>query len=158
MTTVIDLMKKVLGLAVLVLIAPPLSFGEGLKVVKEEGFYVYYSGTITLSGKFSVANTHDFQADVLCFYPDPPTSRYIPREKGDERIAWFCFENQAKARRLLKVPSSLPVRDCGFIGHATISVSSYVVTRESSEVWDTAILDRVISSNTPKKVTECQQQ
>lgn len=90
--------------------------------------------------------------DVLCFFPQGPSARLIPRGKDDRRQPWFCFKNQASAKAALQVSARPPAGSCGFNGQATVVISGYVVDLRETETYDTAKLDRVISSTAPRAI------
>jgi hypothetical protein len=58
-----------------------------------------FSGPLTLTGR--AIRHFDSDATEPCFEADSASAAKLPRWRGDERRAWFCFENQAEARRAL---------------------------------------------------------
>lgn len=121
-----------------------LTFADQLRKERTEGKRVYYAGAIVVSGRFSQELENEFNPG-LCFYPQGKSAKLIPRQRGDERIPWFCFSNQPRAFLLLKVPKKLKRGVCEIEGNATIVVSNYVVDTTPSEVSDLAQIDRVVT-------------
>ena len=126
-----------------------------LTKIKDDGRYVYYSGSITVSGNYRELLPETLLGGELCFYPDSETGYLIPRDpnlwgegNGDGRAPWFCFKNQDKAKEMFgindtEIFSDKTIECVG--GKAVIIVSNYVVNKSESEVFDTANLDRIIS-------------
>lgn len=125
-----------------------------LKRIKQEDEQVYYDGTITVSGTYTLYRADDpFLSGSLCFEADAETGYLIPREEQtywagnvemDARSPWFCFENQAMAEQSFFSKQSLPNPKCNY-GTATIEISNYVVTLLERESHDRATLEKVIS-------------
>jgi hypothetical protein len=121
----------------------------GFKRSHQEKYLIYYTGTATLTGRFVRRldkETLEKQGDMLCFFPKGASASFVPRPKGDPRLAWFCFSNQRKAKTLLKANDTKPKGSCGMQGEATVVVSNYVVNSQEAEVFDTARLVKVIKS------------
>lgn len=125
---------------------------ETLRLEKKDGPFVHYAGAITVSGKYEHRTEDEMIGDVLCFFPKGPSAKLIPRGKDDRRLSWFCFKDQATAKAELKVLVRPPAGSCGFSGQATIVISGYVVDLRETETYDTARLDRVVSSTAPKAI------
>lgn len=126
-----------------------------LTKIKDDGRFVSYSGSITVSGKYQELYPETLLGGELCFYPDNETGYLIPRDpnlwgpgNGDTRNPWFCFKNQDKAKQMFGINDAKIFSDktieC-IQGKATVEVSNYVVDKLESEVFDTANLDRIIS-------------
>lgn len=111
--------------------------------------FIYYRGSVIVSGEYKAFSpTAVFVGGQLCFYADEETGYLIPRENGDERNPWFCFNNPEKAKKMLGIDSGKIFSDekvAYVYGKATVKISNYVVDKKESEVWDTADLDEVIS-------------
>lgn len=126
------------------------------KLVKEyqNGFLVHYKGTITVSGEFSRYTDPDslnIMGDTLCFYPKGPSAKLIPRV-NDSRSPWFCFANAKQAMQILKVPTQISKKNCGYQGKAELTVTRYIADRAETSTHDTAQLVRVISSTKPEPI------
>ncbi len=135
-----------------------------LTKIKDDSRYVYYSGSITVSGNYQELYPETFLGGELCFYPDNETGYLIPRDpnlwgegNGDGRTPWFCFKNQDKAKEMFGINDNKIFSDktieC-IKGKATVVVSGYVVDKLESEVSDIANLDRIISKEDYS--TQCQ--
>lgn len=138
---------------------------DDLTKSKEENRYVYYNGTITVSGKYHEWSPDGLLGGILCFYPDETTGHLIPRDpdmwgpgQGDERIPWFCFKDQEKAKEMFGLNDDEIFSDktveC-LEGKATVTVSNYVVDKMESSVFDTAELNKIVSKEAFK--TTCEQ-
>ena len=62
-----------------------------------------FAGAIELTG--ATMRHPDPDASFACFEADDASASRLPRWRGDERRAWFCFENGAEAARALGPPS-----------------------------------------------------
>src|SRR3712207_7969887 len=62
---------------------------------------------------------------LVCFEADAESAARLPRWGGDDRRPWFCFENQAQARRALGPPSD-GVK-------ATVVIDRFVIHRGLSD-------------------------
>lgn len=127
-----------------------------LKKVSRGERYTSYEGSITVSGRYEEFNPDTMLGGGLCFTADEKTGYLIPREpdfwgpgEPDTRNPWFCFSNQAAAKKTLGVDDKKifadKTVDC-FSGPATVTVSRYVTDKLESETSDKAQLDKVISS------------
>lgn len=126
-----------------------------LKKVSVGERYTSYEGSITVSGRYEEFNPDTMLGGGLCFHADEATGYLIPREadfwapgEPDIRNPWFCFSNQAAAKKMLGVDDKKifadKTVDC-FSGPATVTVSHYVTDKLESETSDKAQLDKVIS-------------
>lgn len=107
-----------------------------------------FSQTLRLEGRFEFRTdeeSKDVLGDQVCFFPDHLTARLVPREKSDRRLVWFCFANTADAKRMLNISSSLPSKNCGYAGNATVAVTGYKVYRGEGDGNDVAVLENVMS-------------
>ena len=99
------------------------------------------TGSLEFDGEMQVTGGYRAHFDypevkAPCFWVDPADWNKVPRVKGDERIRWFCFENDASA-----------IEQLGQLGtetRATIIVDRYTTNLAPSDVWDTARLVRVV--------------
>ncbi|HOX60553.1 MAG TPA: hypothetical protein PLV72_00920 [Candidatus Magasanikbacteria bacterium] len=135
-----------------------------LTKAKEDGRFVYYDGSITISGKYQEFYPETLLGSELCFYADDETGYLIPRDpnlwgegNGDNRIPWFCFNDQDNVKEMFGIDDSAIFSDktieC-IQGKATIVISNYKVDKLESSVFDTANLDKIISKETYK--TKCE--
>ena len=97
----------------------------------------------------------EYMGDGICFEPDQKSSANIPRPKGDERIAWFCFSNFEQAKKTFKLPDTIKKDYCKYEGKATITIKDYnlfVVETEGSD------LTQLVSAKniTPAKAVKCE--
>ena len=132
-----------------------------LKKTSEDDKYVYYEGKITVSGKYSENYPDTLLGGTLCFYADEETGYLIPRDpnlygegKGDERNPWFCFKDQDKAKKEFGIDDQ-KVFDDSIVkciqGQAKVEVSNYIVDKLESSVFDTAVLENIVSQDEYKK-------
>lgn len=126
--------------------------------------YTNYEGSITVSGKYKEYNPETMLGGYLCFFADSRSGYLVPRESDfwgpgqpDTREPWFCFTNQAEARKLLGVNDKAIFADktveC-ISGPATVTVSHYITDKLESETFDKAQLDKVVSFK--KYTTTCE--
>ena len=135
-----------------------------LTKAKEDGRFVYYDGSITVSGKYQELYPETLLGGELCFYADDETGYLIPRDpnlwgegNGDTRIPWFCFNDQDNVKELFGIDDNAIFSDetieC-IQGKATIVISNYKVDKMESSVFDSANLDKIISKDPYK--TKCE--
>jgi hypothetical protein len=100
-----------------------------------DDYSVSFSGEAELNGRYL---THPDYPEVKlpCFWVDPDSWSKLPRAGNDQRLIWFCFENDAEAIRQLG-PLGTPTR-------ATIVIDNYKTALSESDVFDTAHLLRVV--------------
>ena len=130
-------------LSVLLLVgATATAASSSLVLEKKVGHLHYYKGAALLEGVVERRvdkETLELEGDNLCFTVSATSLWRIPRD-DDKRAAWFCFAERDSAILALRLPS-VPARGtCGYRMPATVIVGSYVVNRQESEVFDTALL------------------
>lgn len=126
-----------------------------LQKTGEEGNHVYYEGKITLSGNYFENYPGTLLGGTLCFRADEETGYLIPRDpnlygegKADKRNPWFCFQDQYGAKNAFGIDDEEIFADSAVTriqGTAKIEVSNYVVDKMESSVYDTALLENIIS-------------
>jgi hypothetical protein len=79
----------------------------------------------------------DSDVQLVCFEADAGSAARLPRWEGDDRRPWFCFENQAQARRAVGPPSD-GVK-------ATVVIDLFTIHRGLSDEVNGARLVRVVS-------------
>jgi hypothetical protein len=124
-----------------------------LKLERAANNLVYYSGTIVVSGAFTIRldeTSVQLIGKRVCFLPEGETRKLIPRD-NDRRTPWFCFSNQAVAEKLLQIPEQ-ENGSCGVTGTAEIVISDYMVDKAEGDVFDTAKLVKIISRSTPSQL------
>lgn len=135
------------------------SAAEGLTRGNKDGPYVYYKGTVTVSGTFSRSTDREileFFGDRLCFHTDKASAALIPANPvngAPDEPPSFCFSNTKTAMRLLKVPGNITNRHCGYRGKATVTITGFVADLEETATFDTAKLIRVISKTKPEPIS-----
>ncbi len=99
-----------------------------------------YVGTARFRGEIELAGATfrhpESDSEAVCFEVDSASAVRLPRWRGDERRPWFCFENDAEARRALGPPSA-GVR-------ATIVIDRFTIHRGLSDEVNAARLVRVV--------------
>ena len=149
-------MKKFILVALMTL--PILAQAQTFKYQKDISGFKHYKGKVTLTGTYSRnldPEYLEYMGDGICFEPDQKSSAHIPRPKGDERIAWFCFSNFEQAKKTFKLPDSIKKDYCKYEGKATITIKDYnlfVVETEGSD------LTQLVSAKniTPAKAVKCE--
>ena len=131
-------MKKFILVALMTL--PILAQAQTFKYQKDISGFKHYKGKVTLTGTYSRnldPEYLEYMGDGICFEPDQKSSAHIPRPKGDERIAWFCFSNFEQAKKTFKLPDTIKKDYCKYEGKATITIKDYnlfVVETEGSDL------------------------
>lgn len=124
---------------------------EENKLIKaaEDERYTHYNGTVVLSGKYREYDKNEgILAEILCFYPDEKSAALIPREEGDTRTVWFCFDDQVQAKNDFKINDAESFKEIGSCleGDAEVKISNYVADHLAGETADSATLDEIKSS------------
>ena len=149
-------MKKFILVALMTF--PVLAQAQTFKYQKDISGFKHYKGEVTLTGTYSRnldPEYLEYMGDGICFEPDQKSSAHIPRPKGDERIAWFCFSNFEQAKKTFKLPDTIKKDYCKYEGKATITIKDYnlfVVETEGSD------LTQLVSAKniTPAKAVKCE--
>lgn len=95
-----------------------------------------FEGEIELTGSYRAHFDYP-EVRTPCFWVDVQEWAKLPRVKGDQRLKWFCFQNDQDA-----------VRQLGALGtetRATIVINDYTTNLEQTNAWDTARLVRVVT-------------
>ena len=94
-----------------------------------------FRGELTLTGQ----TMRHFEPDAraVCFEADSASAARMPRWDGDNRRAWFCFENVEHASQVLAAP--------GVERKATLVVDRFVIHRGLSDQVNSARLVRVVN-------------
>ena len=151
-------MKKLILVAFMIL--PMLAQAQTFKYQKDISGFKQYKGNVTLTGTYSRTldpEYLEYMGDGVCFEPDQKSSALVPRPKGDERTAWFCFSNFEQAKKTFKLPDTIKKDYCKYEGKATITIKDYnlfVVETEGSD------LTQLVSAKniTPAKAVKCETQ
>lgn len=96
---------------------------------------VRFAGQVRVRGTWEPHPDAEFRA--LCFFAAGEYAPRLPRFRSDVRRPWFCFEDQERARRLLKVP---PER-----GRAEILIDGFTYHYAPTDVYNQARLVRVLT-------------
>lgn len=148
-------MKKLLIISMLLL--PMLAQAQPFKYQKTVSDFKHYQGQVTLTGTYFREldpEYVDYLGDNICFTPDKKSASLIPRPKGDERSAYFCFHNFEQARKTFKLPDSIKKGYCTYEGKATITIKNYDLFFIESEGFDYTTL--ISAKNvTPVKTVKC---
>ncbi|MFW1858628.1 hypothetical protein [Acinetobacter defluvii] len=137
---------------------PILTSAQGFQYQKTKSEFKYYTGQATLTGTYSRnldPEYVDYIGDAICFYPDKKSAPLIPRPKGDERMAWFCFSNFENAKKTFKLPNTIKKGYCTYEGKATVTIKDYELFFIISEGYD---LTRLVSAKniSPAKAVKCE--
>lgn len=108
---------------------------------------------IVLDGMYNV-RTDEMSLEIIgnrvCFAPDKAQWGRLPRPAATHD-AWFCFSNDAEARRLLRVPAR-QADNCGWQARARIVIDSYQAYVEQGDGNDMARLQSVVKVAQPNAI------
>ncbi|MGG2098042.1 hypothetical protein ABFY41_10755 [Acinetobacter haemolyticus] len=149
-------MKKLILVAFITL--PMLAHAQPFKYQKDISNFKQYKGDAILTGTYSRTldpEYLDYMGDGICFEPDQKSSALVPRPKGDERTAWFCFSNFEQAKKTFKLPDTIKKDYCKYEGKAIITIKDYNLFVEETEGSD---LTQLVSAKniTPAKAVKCE--
>lgn len=106
---------------------------------------------IVLDGQYS-QRTDEMSLQIIgervCFAPDKAQWGRLPRPAA-KHDAWFCFANDAEARKLLRVPAR-QLDNCGWQARARIIIDTYQPYLQEGDGNDMARLasvDKVAQPN-----------
>jgi hypothetical protein len=106
---------------------------------------------IVLDGQYSLRTDEtslQLIGEHVCFAPDKAQWGRLPRPAATHD-AWFCFANDAEARKLLRVPVRQP-DNCGWQARARIIIDTYQPYLQEGDGHDMARLasvDKVAQPN-----------
>ncbi len=102
---------------------------------------IVFEGKITLTGQYIQSGPSAVvPITEVCFEKLEPSSEVLlPKLSDDTRATWFCFNNPDNALQKLKVGEQNNNR--------TIEIENYTINHYPSEVYNTADLVRVTSTN-----------
>ena len=63
--------------------------------------------------------------DLVCFYPDATSAKFLDRSNIDKRSLWLCFTNASQSKRLLGIVDSKRNMNCGLTGEAKVRIANY---------------------------------
>lgn len=96
-----------------------------LILLSNDGEFIDYSGTATLSGTYFLNPSNLEIQDLVCFHPDESSQKLLPTHSDLNHPHWMCFSNSAEARKLFGLTSPrLRASDC-YKGYAKITVRNY---------------------------------
>ena len=108
---------------------------------------------IVLDGQYS-QRTDEMSLQIIgervCFAPDKAQWGRLPRPAATHD-AWFCFSNDAEARKLLRVPAR-QADNCGWQARARIVIDTYQPYVEQGDGNDMARLVSVIRVAQPNAI------
>ena len=106
---------------------------------------------IVLDGQYSLRSDEmslQIIGERICFAPDKAQWGRLPRPAA-AHDAWFCFANDAEARKLLRVPAR-QADNCGWQARARIIIDAYQPYLQEGDGQDMARLasvDKVAQPN-----------
>jgi len=110
------------------------------------------AGTRAAESAFTVAGRYEYRrdaeslevlGDAVCFFPSPGSAQAPPRLRSDRRLAWFCFTDTRRSKKMLGIQSPPRTNACGLTGEATVRVENYVPYVGEGDGFDTASLHSV---------------
>ena len=108
---------------------------------------------IVLDGQYSLRTAEmslEIVGNRVCFAPDKAQWGRLPRPAATHD-AWFCFSNDAQARRLLRVPAR-QADNCGWQARARIVIDTYQPYVEQGDGNDMARLAFVVKVAQPNAI------
>ncbi|MBT9495055.1 MAG: hypothetical protein IV107_22510 [Paucibacter sp.] len=127
------------------------SFAALLAALAHCGNTTAETKSLTLDGRFEYRTDAESQSvigDQICFFPSAKSSPLLPRWSGDQRLAWFCFSQTARAAKQLSIPLQFIPGTCGVAGTATVEIDDYVVYASEGDGNDSAALRSVLKKST----------
>lgn len=143
-------MKK-LGLAIGVFTVSMCAFAQehAFKFKANQESHAYYEGLVKVSGQLEIAK--DEYGTWACMHVDQPSASKIPRPKGDERNAWFCFSNPKTLIQQLALPLNKSV--CGYTGKTTLWIEDYQRNLAQNDDTDYSTFSRLVQKGKYKATT-----
>lgn len=96
-----------------------------LILLSNDGEFIEYSGTSTLSGTYFLDPSNLEIQDLVCFQPDEPSQKLLPTRQDLNHPHWMCFSNSAEARKLFGLTSPQRTDSDCYKGYAKITVRNY---------------------------------
>lgn len=130
--------KAIVNLALLFLLGTTQLYTPSEKPIVLDGQYSQRTDEMSLQ----------IIGDRVCFAPDKAQWGRLPRPAATHD-AWFCFSNDAEARKLLRVPAR-QADNCGWQARARIIIDTYQPYLQEGDGNDMARLasvDKVAQPN-----------
>lgn len=96
-----------------------------LILLSNDGEFIDYSGTATLSGTYFLDLSNLEIQDLVCFHPDEPSQKLLPTRPDLNHPHWMCFSNSAEARKLFGLTSPRRTDSDCYKGYAKLTVRNY---------------------------------
>ncbi|MGY0612460.1 hypothetical protein [Luteimonas sp. A501] len=94
-------------------------------MLSNDGEFIDYAGTATISGFYFVNPSNIEIHDAVCFFPDDSSQKSLPQDSDGNPFHWMCFSNNAEAREMLGLDSLQHSDSACYQGYAKITVESY---------------------------------
>lgn len=130
--------KAIVNLALLFLLGATQLYTPSEKLIVLDGQYSQRTDEMSLQ----------IIGERVCFAPDKAQWGRLPRPAA-AHDAWFCFSNDAEARKLLRVPAR-QLDNCGWQARARIIIDTYQPYLQEGDGNDMARLasvDKVAQPN-----------
>lgn len=145
----------ILRSAVLLLLAGIAHAGSSWQPLRQADGLVYYQGEAVVHGRYAVNQDVKLTGGcALAFYVDSASTRRLPRGHDVPGTVWFCFDTPARARDMLRIPSTTST-SCGYRAEATIRITNYVAgsrAQAAYERYDRARLAQVLFTSPPEAI------
>lgn len=96
-----------------------------LLMSSNDGEFIDYVGTATLSGAYFIDPSNVEIQDFVCFCPDDASQALLPQDSDANPFHWMCFSDSAEARERLGLNSFQRSDSACYKGSARITVRNY---------------------------------
>lgn len=120
--------------------------------IKEDNKSILFEGDVVISGSYSEALYPSVYSGIICFSVESDYQDIMPKSIFDDRMYWFCFENQEEAKLALGISDDkidFKGNCARILGEAKIRISNYIINKDETAIYDRAKLVEVIENKGP---------
>lgn len=101
------------------------SMPSQLLILKNDGEFIEYTGSATLSGLYFSDPSNLETQQLVCFLPDRSSQKLLPQDSYVNPFHWMCFSNSTEAKGLLGLDSVPDLDSACYKGSAMITIRNY---------------------------------